>query len=194
MTAAEMLAEFHGAINQHGFDVKLRATLHREETVELVAALERFAASVDLHAPADETAKRYEDVAQELADVVYVAYGTAHVLGIPLDRVLAEVHMANMSKFDEDGRPVLREDGKLLKSDRYVPPDIARAISGMPCPNSGGTCRDPEWCQAGGMCDEALGADVCPDCGGSGAVEATDENGDLDNAACTDCDGTGRAS
>lgn len=68
-------------------------------------------------------------VADALADVVYVAYGTALTYGIDLDEVLAEVHRSNMSKLDADGRPILRDDGKVVKSDRYTPPDVAGVLA-----------------------------------------------------------------
>jgi predicted HAD superfamily Cof-like phosphohydrolase len=68
-------------------------------------------------------------VADALADIVYVAYGAAVSFGIDLDAVVAEVHRANMSKLDEHGRPVLRADGKVCKSDRYQPPDVAAVLS-----------------------------------------------------------------
>lgn len=73
-------------------------------------------------------------VAQELADVVYVAYGTALTYGIDLDAVLAEVHRANMSKLQADGTPRMRKDGKVLKSDLYETPDIARVL-GLEAPH-----------------------------------------------------------
>lgn len=68
-------------------------------------------------------------VADALADIVYVVYGTALTYGIDLDSVLREVHRANMSKLGADGKPLLRQDGKVLKSDRYRPPDIAPIVS-----------------------------------------------------------------
>ena len=68
-------------------------------------------------------------MADALADVVYVAYGTAATLGLDLDLILDEVHRANMSKLDDDGRPVLRDDGKVLKSPRYRPPDVAGVLA-----------------------------------------------------------------
>ena len=85
-----------------------------EETGEFLAASEQG----DLVAIADA-----------LADIVYVAYGTALTYGIDLDSVLREVHRSNMSKLGADGQPLLRPDGKVLKSDRYRPPDIASIIS-----------------------------------------------------------------
>ena len=67
-------------------------------------------------------------IADGLADIVYVAYGAAVTYGIDLDAALAEVHRANMSKLDGSGRPVLRDDGKVAKSDRYRPPDLAGVL------------------------------------------------------------------
>ncbi|MFE9248547.1 hypothetical protein [Streptomyces sp. NPDC007088] len=66
--------------------------------------------------------------AHELADLVYVAYGTALVHGIDLDAVLAEVHRANMSKLGPDGEPERRADGKVLKGPHYRAPDIAAEL------------------------------------------------------------------
>lgn len=71
-------------------------------------------------------------IADALADVVYVAYGSAVTYGIDLDAVIAEVHRSNMSKLDAEGRPLLRDDGKVLKSERYSPPDVARVLRNQP--------------------------------------------------------------
>ncbi|WP_307821519.1 MazG nucleotide pyrophosphohydrolase domain-containing protein [Streptomyces coffeae] len=67
-------------------------------------------------------------LAHELADVVYVAYGTALVHGIDLDAVIAEIHRANMTKLGPDGRPTLRADGKVLKGDHYQAPDVPAVL------------------------------------------------------------------
>lgn len=124
---AAQLAEFHEAFGQpydHGHitDSELRIRLHREETRELVEALE----AGDLLA-----------AARELADVVY---GTAHSLGIPLAAVIAEVHRANMSKFGPDGRPVLDAGGKVLKGPHFRPPNVRWALDRA----NGCTCRPNE--------------------------------------------------
>jgi predicted HAD superfamily Cof-like phosphohydrolase len=71
-------------------------------------------------------------IADALADIVYVAYGAAVTYGIDLDAALREVHQSNMSKLDEQGRPVQREDGKVLKSGQYRPPDISGILSRQP--------------------------------------------------------------
>ena len=88
---------------------ELRVRLQREETEELAEAL----GVQDLVAIADA-----------LADILYVAYGTAVTYGIDLDAVVAEVHRSNMSKLGPDGQPMLRSDGKVLKPSTYRPPDI----------------------------------------------------------------------
>lgn len=67
-------------------------------------------------------------VADALADLAYVVCGAALVYGIDLDAVVREVHRSNMSKLGADGRPIYREDGKVLKGPAYSPPDIARVL------------------------------------------------------------------
>jgi predicted HAD superfamily Cof-like phosphohydrolase len=77
---------------------------------------------------AASAARDLVEIADALGDLVYVAYGSAVTYGIDLDAVLAEVHRSNMSKLDADGHPVLRSDGKVMKSDRYTPPDVAGVL------------------------------------------------------------------
>lgn len=67
-------------------------------------------------------------VADALADIVYVTYGAALVWGIGLDAVLAEVHASNMSKLGADGKPIMRDDGKVLKGPDYRKPDVAKVL------------------------------------------------------------------
>lgn len=95
-------------------EVALRQALIEEEVAELATA----ARDADV-----------VGVADALADIVYVAYGTAHVYGIDLDAVLDEVHASNMTKLGADGRPVRRADGKVLKGPDYRPPDIAAVLA-----------------------------------------------------------------
>ncbi len=68
-------------------------------------------------------------VADALTDLLYVVLGTlvAHGLHPVAEALFAEVHRSNMSKAGPDGRPILRADGKVLKSAQYRPPDL-RAI------------------------------------------------------------------
>jgi predicted HAD superfamily Cof-like phosphohydrolase len=68
------------------------------------------------------------EIADGLADLVVVIYGTALEYGIDLDAVLAEVHASNMAKLGLDGKPILREDGKILKPEGWKPPNIAAVL------------------------------------------------------------------
>lgn len=68
------------------------------------------------------------EVADALADIAYVVYGAAITYGIDLDAVIAEVHRSNMTKMGEDGKPIRRADGKVLKGPRYEPPNIAAVL------------------------------------------------------------------
>lgn len=65
-----------------------------------------------------------ENLAKELADLIWVCCGAALTFGIPLDKVFEEVTRSNMSKLDENGKPLLREDGKILKGPNYSEADI----------------------------------------------------------------------
>ena len=68
------------------------------------------------------------EIADALADIVYVAVGTAIAYGVPFDKVFAEVHRSNMSKLDKDGKPIYREDGKVMKGENYEPPNIRKVL------------------------------------------------------------------
>jgi hypothetical protein len=61
---------------------------------------------------------------KELADLVYVCYQYAANMGWNLDEAMHRVHLSNMSKLDEYGKPIYREDGKVLKGPRYSPPNL----------------------------------------------------------------------
>ena len=65
---------------------------------------------------------------KELADLVYVCYQYAENMHWFLDEALNRVHESNMSKLDEDGKPIYREDGKVLKGPNYKPPDLSDLI------------------------------------------------------------------
>lgn len=69
-------------------------------------------------------------IADALGDGVYVKYGHAIERGIPIDDCLAEIHRSNMSKLDADGKPIYRDDGKVLKGPNYSPPDLERVLYG----------------------------------------------------------------
>lgn len=129
MSLQHLVHEFHEAFGVPTSDVpvvpprevrNLRLRLIREEYEEVAQAL--------LGDPKDD---RYlADLAKEMADLLYVVYGTADVMGIPLDEVFQAVHGSNMSKLDENGKPIYRADGKVLKSKDYREPDV-RAVLGL---------------------------------------------------------------
>lgn len=68
------------------------------------------------------------DCLKELADLVYVCYQYAANLGWDLDKAYRLVHESNMSKLGEDGKPIYREDGKVLKGPNYKAPDLRNLI------------------------------------------------------------------
>ena len=65
---------------------------------------------------------------KELADLVYVCYQYAENMGWFLDEALDRVHQSNMSKLGRDGKPIYREDGKVLKGPDYEPPTLMDLI------------------------------------------------------------------
>ena len=70
----------------------------------------------------------FENTLKELADLVYVCYQYAENMGWSLDEALDRVHKSNMSNLDEDGKPIYREDGKVLKGPNYKPPSLTDLI------------------------------------------------------------------
>ena len=64
------------------------------------------------------------NILKELADLVYVCYQYAANLGWDLDEAMHRVHESNMSKLDESGKPIYRDDGKVLKGPNYAPPNL----------------------------------------------------------------------
>ena len=69
------------------------------------------------------------DVADALTDLLVVIYGAGHAFGIDLDSCFAEVHRSNMSKLGEDGKPIYREDGKVLKGPNFSEPDLKGIVN-----------------------------------------------------------------
>ena len=121
-----MLREFHHTFRAHAEDeptadlsadtIALRVSLIQEELDEYRKA----AAAGDL-----------VEVADALSDLMYVVLGSyvAHGLHLHAEPLFEEVHRSNMSKLDDDGEPIFREDGKVLKSDRFEQPDLETILS-----------------------------------------------------------------
>ena len=69
-----------------------------------------------------------EHALKELADLVYVCYQYAENMGWFLDEALNRVHISNMSKLGEDGKPIYRDDGKVLKGPNYKLPELSDLV------------------------------------------------------------------
>jgi predicted HAD superfamily Cof-like phosphohydrolase len=93
---------------------KLRIDLIKEELDELQEAMKNN----DLL-----------EVADALTDILYVTYGAGHAFGIDLDKCFDEVQNSNMSKLDENGKPIYNDAGKVMKGPNYFKPDLSRFIS-----------------------------------------------------------------
>lgn len=96
--------------------LELRYELIREELLELDTALWQ---------------NNLVDVADALTDLLYVVYGAGLAFGIDLDKCFEEVHNSNMSKLGEDGKPIYREDGKVLKGPNYFKPNLEKTLKSI---------------------------------------------------------------
>jgi predicted HAD superfamily Cof-like phosphohydrolase len=96
-------------------DYQLRYDLMKEENEEYLEACKR----------GDLT-----EIADALGDKMYILFGTIlkHGLQHKIVEVFDEIHRSNMSKLDENGKPIYREDGKILKSQQYFRPDIKAVL------------------------------------------------------------------
>ena len=92
---------------------ELRIKLIEEEFLELKEAIK---------------SKDIKEVADALTDILYVTYGAGHAFGIDLDGCFDEVQRSNMSKLDENGKPIYNEDGKVLKGPNYFKPNFEKFI------------------------------------------------------------------
>ena len=68
------------------------------------------------------------EIADALTDILYVVYGAGHAFGLDLDDCFHEVHRSNMTKLGEDGRPMYRDDGKVMKGPNYEEPDLDQFV------------------------------------------------------------------
>ena len=121
-TAGELVLEFH---EKFGLDIgkdvdkcdpkliELRLKLIEEEYKEVITA---FASG-----------SKYE-IAKELADLKYVVVGAMITFGMDPDKCFECVHKSNMTKLGKDGKPIYREDGKVVKSELYEPADLFKVL------------------------------------------------------------------
>ena len=93
---------------------KLRVNLIIEELNELQEAMKN---------------KDLLEVADALTDILYVTYGAGHAFGINLDQCFDEVQNSNMSKLDQNGKPIYNEFGKVMKGPNYFKPNLTKFIN-----------------------------------------------------------------
>jgi len=122
MTNFEAVGEF---MNTFGQEVKTDPDWPDEDTQKL--RLELIAEELEEMWDAIEN-KDLVGVADALTDILYVTYGAGHAFGIDLDKCFAEVQRSNMSKLGEDGKPIYRDDGKVLKGPNYFEPDLKSVL------------------------------------------------------------------
>lgn len=97
----------------------LQSKLIVEEYTEVIDALCLF----------DQDDKEtHSDLLKELADLVFVCYQAAENMSWDLDEAMHRVFISNMSKLDEEGKPIRDRDGKILKSVNYVKPDLSDLV------------------------------------------------------------------
>ena len=72
--------------------------------------------------------KDIKEVADALTDILYVTYGAGHAFGIDLDQCFDEVQKSNMSKLDDNGKPIFNEHGKVLKGPNYFKPNLEKFV------------------------------------------------------------------
>jgi len=125
ISVAKCLAEFHSIFDctrNQKFEsnsledtelLLLRRRLINEEVEEVFDAIR---------------SKNKADILKELVDVVVVCVGMADTYGWDFDTAFERVHKSNMSKLDDDGRPICRADGKVIKSKNYKPPDLSDLV------------------------------------------------------------------
>jgi predicted HAD superfamily Cof-like phosphohydrolase len=94
-----------------------------EQALRLRLVTEEYHELVDAHQEGDIV-----EIADAIADQIYVLCGMAVAYGIPLDAVWNEVHRSNMAKIGPDGYLRFRADGKVLKPEGWTPPDIEGII------------------------------------------------------------------
>ena len=133
MTLLEQAIAFRKAFNQeilegmtrYGFVkerlLKMQAGLIKEESDEFLQAVR------DLEG-APNTPANHIEVLKELSDVVFVCYQFAAAYGLDLDTAMQRVYESNMSKLDDDGNPIYRDDGKVLKGPNYKKPELGDLV------------------------------------------------------------------
>ena len=109
-----------------GQEVKDKATFPNEKIVELRYDLILEELN-ELKEAINE--KNLKEVADALTDILYVTYGAGHAFGINLDKCFEEVQKSNMSKLDNNGKPIYNDQGKVMKGPNYFKPNLNKFIN-----------------------------------------------------------------
>lgn len=112
--------------------IKLGLKLIGEETEEFREAVENLFENTEWGEGEDVLNDNRKDLAKELVDILYVCHWTAAKIGIDTNEAFRRVHASNMSKLGPDGKPVKREDGKVLKGPGYHAPDLSDIVRNVP--------------------------------------------------------------
>lgn len=121
MSPAAMVDQFHSAFGcVDDVNYGLRRRLINEEFEEVEDAFDLVINSRTI----EGSRERRAHLLKELCDLVYVAVGAASNLGMNFDEAFRRVHESNMSKLGADGKPIRREDGKVVKGPNYREPDL----------------------------------------------------------------------
>ena len=137
-TNFEKVKEFHRAF---GVPSAEKPTEPDDDLFSLRADLieEEFNEFIEAHCDQRGMGARFEpnliEIADAIGDMLYVIYGTADQYGLDADDIFAEVHRSNMSKLDENGKPLFHDGitgpkGKVKKSDRFEEPKLWEVIYG----------------------------------------------------------------
>lgn len=108
--------------------LRLRMKLISEETNEVEEAVADLEKCIAESGAKEELIRYKAALLKELCDLQYVLSGFAVTFGLPFDEAFRKVHESNMSKLGDDGKPVYREDGKVLKGPNYKKPDLSDLV------------------------------------------------------------------
>ena len=133
MTLLEQAHAFRQAFNQEQLDNISRYGFIKKKLWDMQVGLiveesREFLEAADEAFKTPESKEERENLVKELSDLVFVCYQFAAAFNIDLDRAMSLVYQSNMSKLDEHGKPIYREDGKVLKGPNYQPPDLSSCI------------------------------------------------------------------
>ena len=123
MTNFEKVGVFMKTFNQ---DVKVKSSLSTDKINSLRISLINEELEELKQAMSE---KNLTEVADALTDILYVTYGAGHAFGINLDKCFEEVQNSNMSKLDENGKPIYNESGKVMKGPNYFKPNLSKFVN-----------------------------------------------------------------